>query len=1439
MQEEARLQGQAVEIKVGILLIEFPDTTHYTTDSTSNRPHGYFIEDFERMFFSHKEDPDSLNWYKPNPNPPSDPSPHPEHDFVYGSLRDYWWEVSRGGVDSVGALRVVGNVINPPDSLHPEVPEWLMLDSAKLWYDNHGGHQVEAIRKAKLNGWMAGNPDSTFDFPEYDKIVVIYAGRTLFGKKLNPSSAIIGQYFEQKGFWDIGERYKRRFIHIGLNAHEFGHTIGLYDEYIPGGFGGTGDWFDLMSLAAYNGRGNRGGCPALINPYYRIEKYEWTEAIEIAMDTMNLSIVYDYDNPNYYQITTISDTTKYFYIENRRRKSFDLYTPWDPGWDTTRQGGWLLAWKVEETGYSHVREKIEFIPADNQIGYPQPTSASEAYLDFFPKTGLPYQNLTDETLPSTNLKDGSASFVAINNVHKDTLNDKIMRADIYRNYGLLTIADNVTWQGDLTIPEYMVVIDSGGVLNIEPGSNIKFVSRYDTTYQPQIIIKNGGVLNSIGTAQENITINSTLKIIGRWKGIYCENGGQINIQNTSVKYANTALNLEYISNTQFYNLIIDSCKNGMLVSGNNNTFSNCKFSNLDKALEFSGNGNIIDSCTFNGGDISCILTDEQTIIVNSSFENHVILHIRDSNLLSIKNNLFSNSFIEIAGEIEENNCKIENNIMLGKLNEGTAILLDALEGITPSIKNNTIANYQFGLYCIGSIALPTVKNNIFYNNSLTQDFGGNIFGGNINFFTYNDIYNINNAGAPIGTNGNISVDPLFVNTTHDDYHLKGNSPCIDAGNPFDPYSLEPQPNGNRINMGAYGNTPEATHSFDIIVENDLTTNTIWNGYVIVVDDVSTAGNSLTVEPGTKVYFEDGISLHVDAGIHADGSEDSITFRGYRDTDQMYGIILSEPANDCELLFCSFKNARYGLFLDGIQNFQNIFQNLTFQNSETGIYLSRAAAEILNCSFLNNTNGIISQTSNLNLHNSYFKENKTQGLYLFDSVFDVYENTFEDNWIRGVYFQYSSDGNFYKNIVKNNATIAHLVETHLVGGLVFYQSSPYISNNEITDNEAQGIIFMSTSFPMLIEDGFNLISENGQGHGENGPEIKVKDYSFPVIDYGHNDIVDNLGGYLVFGDEDEREGELYIRRNYWGTTDPEEIESRVYRPEGFVFIPYDSIPNTNGGGGEGGQEMFARAATAESDSNYTLAQATFDSVVNIYSATIYGKAALERLYVLKKKNGEDLITIKSYYDGLTNHQDEGIAVLAKRISIRCQTNAAQYITAVSEHQSWQPTMSYVCDSVYSEVDILTNQMLQSGTMFAKSGKSAISTKKEFLNQFSQYQQESEQILSQLFYTTNNRNRNTIPSTYSLSQNYPNPFNPTTTIKYQIPFVSDVKLTIFNILGQHIITLVDENKQPGSYKITWNGKNKYGQQVASGIYVYRLSANTQQKIFENSKKMLLLK
>jgi len=95
---------------------------------------------------------------------------------------------------------------------------------------------------------------------------------------------------------------------------------------------------------------------------------------------------------------------------------------------------------------------------------------------------------------------------------------------------------------------------------------------------------------------------------------------------------------------------------------------------------------------------------------------------------------------------------------------------------------------------------------------------------------------------------------------------------------------------------------------------------------------------------------------------------------------------------------------------------------------------------------------------------------------------------------------------------------------------------------------------------------------------------------------------------------------------------------------------------------------------------------------------------------------------------------------------------------------------------------------------------------------------------------------IPQTYSLDQNFPNPFNPSTTVRYGVPFSSHVRLTVFNILGQQIATLADEEAGPGYYQKQWNAA------VASGIYFYRLEAvstSDPNKRFADVKKMILLR
>ncbi len=98
------------------------------------------------------------------------------------------------------------------------------------------------------------------------------------------------------------------------------------------------------------------------------------------------------------------------------------------------------------------------------------------------------------------------------------------------------------------------------------------------------------------------------------------------------------------------------------------------------------------------------------------------------------------------------------------------------------------------------------------------------------------------------------------------------------------------------------------------------------------------------------------------------------------------------------------------------------------------------------------------------------------------------------------------------------------------------------------------------------------------------------------------------------------------------------------------------------------------------------------------------------------------------------------------------------------------------------------------------------------------------------------KNNLPEEYSLEQNYPNPFNPSTKIKFNIPKDSNVKLEIFNIIGERIATLISNKEyKPGSYTVTWDGTNQFGRHVPSGVYLYKLSAGK----FSSVKKMMLLK
>jgi len=130
-------------------------------------------------------------------------------------------------------------------------------------------------------------------------------------------------------------------------------------------------------------------------------------------------------------------------------------------------------------------------------------------------------------------------------------------------------------------------------------------------------------------------------------------------------------------------------------------------------------------------------------------------------------------------------------------------------------------------------------------------------------------------------------------------------------------------------------------------------------------------------------------------------------------------------------------------------------------------------------------------------------------------------------------------------------------------------------------------------------------------------------------------------------------------------------------------------------------------------------------------------------------------------------------------------------------------------------------------------------------WNQLDKKSESDISVLVKTTDQNGQETVkltmlkvisvPSEFALHDNYPNPFNPTTTFRFDVPEVSDVTLSIYNLLGQKVRAFNYQNTSAGYHSVTWDATNDYGDPVGAGVYLYQLQA----KDFVKTRKMVLLK
>lgn len=164
-----------------------------------------------------------------------------------------------------------------------------------------------------------------------------------------------------------------------------------------------------------------------------------------------------------------------------------------------------------------------------------------------------------------------------------------------------------------------------------------------------------------------------------------------------------------------------------------------------------------------------------------------------------------------------------------------------------------------------------------------------------------------------------------------------------------------------------------------------------------------------------------------------------------------------------------------------------------------------------------------------------------------------------------------------------------------------------------------------------------------------------------------------------------------------------------------------------------------------------------------------------------------------------------------------------------------------DSLFSSIDFLVDFLAEARTRNFKrwpeagnadSYRREIPLLKQWISDRFDWIDENIDKLMSVQKTSHSEN---FAESFVLEQNYPNPFNAQTVIKYQLPRPSKVKLSIYNLFGQEVRTLVDEERRQGSHEVRWHSTNNSAKAVASGIYIYQIKTDN----FVKARRLLLLK
>jgi len=914
-----------------------------------------------------------------------------------------------------------------------------------------------------------------------------------------------------------------------------------------------------------------------------------------------------------------------------------------------------------------------------------------------------------------------------------------------------------------------------------------FLTTQDTTYISQTIIdgnQNGSVVIFESGEDSTAVLCGVTVTNGLGGGIFpdCFAGGITCTSTSSPKLEN------------------------LIITGNDTSSEGggiyCYFYSSPRLKNVEISGNSAETC---GGGIycsfQCMLNLDNVVILGNSVESAGGgIYCSQSDPI-IKNTIISCNTALYGGGIHCGNSLLSlNNVVISDnsvdwYGGGISCTLSSPSIINTTISSNNAGTHGGGIFCHYN-SNPSITNSILWDDSPVE-IGFNDSGelNSINI-SYSDIQGgeagivTNNNGTVNWLDGNIDDDPLFVDPLAEDYHLTADSPCINAGDPS--YPLDPD---NTIcDMGAY----------------------FFNQYDGPTWHISTTGSNITGSGSEQYPFatiQHGIDVSSDTDIvlvQPGTYMENINYNGKNITVGSLYITTQDTAYISQTIIDGNQNGSVVTFESG-EDSTAVLTGFTITNGLGGGWYPDCYAGGITCT----------NTSNPNLENLKITGNYTSsgggGIYCYFYSSPRLENVvISDNSAEtgggGIYCYFYSSPRLENVVISDNS-----VDSGGGGGIDCSQSDLSLENTIIKGNTALygGGIRCSMSDMNLIN-----VTISGNSVDWHGGGISCSASSPSII---NATITGNTayyaGGILC----NHNSNPVLINCILWNQS-PQEIYFFEGNASNSITISYSDIDS-----GEVGIVTNNNGTVIWLEGNIDDDPLFVDPLNGNFHLTENSPCidAGDPNFPFDPDN--TICDMGAYY----YHQDQDIVIdeiypEPDSLFISEGDSINFYIYAIDPDGNpieycWELEDEIVgIDSCYT---FLTDE-------------NSAGEYRLLLEITDNYQPPSRDSLAFVWNIIVDEIvsvQDLVPQVTNIYQNFPNPFNPITTINYDLSQDSDVQIEIYNIKGQKVKQLVNEQKQAGKYSVNWNGKNDNGRLVSSGIYFYKMKSVD----FEKTRKMLLLK